>query len=333
MRISRAKRLLKDSAARIDRSPALCDRSKGWQRGAGKCVRVKAAQKSLSNAGKTIASNTQGLGAVRKTIGKKEARNVAIGAGIIAFLGATGGAASYLENKYDISGKALELAYKGLNSDQASHFIQEMDNRHIPKNIVGAFKKASGAAKVFIAETVLKRTDGEMLSFDKKNNFSTWKVDDSDGEEEGDAFVSVGSIKDNVVVFDTYHNDDFAEWIEDPVYEMTFKVNDSFDRKISMDTSEAVSMLRMTTAIFNEHLKQLPDNTIVTASAWDKDGAGKKRKNIYERMGFVPQEDGRLWGVVKGGKVHPPDSYIQNDSILKGYPNRSQKVFINKKTA
>ena len=93
-----------------------------------------------------------------------------------------------------------------------------------------------------------------------------------------------------------------------PVYEVNFDINESTNREESanLGSSGAKQIIRLTKQAFAKHIEAMPDNSILTAAAADKDGAGSKRKGIYEKVGFAPMEGQDpmiLYASKKDGKI------------------------------
>jgi len=85
----------------------------------------------------------------------------------------------------------------------------------------------------------------------------------------------------------------------------------------ALSPEEGATVARTVFRQAREMLKGLPDGTILTASAYNKDGFGHRRKQLYETLGFqFPEgsfEEGL--GIIKNGKIAKPQKTRSDASI------------------
>ena len=197
-----------------------------------------------------------------------------------AAIGATGAAymgVSALDKKYQITDKAIlsaaTTAYA--KSNEYEKIDEDIDRLPISPEFKQRVKNLTGAAKVYLAKTVLEKQGADVVSIDEKNNFSTFRRPNG-------SLVSVGSAGSNVISIASEFKGNAAGF---PMYEMAFRINDSYDRK-SNGRKEGVKLIRLAKASYQDHLKNLPENAFIKAKAHKGDDAGDKRQSIYEKEGF-----------------------------------------------
>ena len=90
----------------------------------------------------------------------------------------------------------------------------------------------------------------------------------------------------------------------------------------ALSPDEGATVARTVFRQAREMLKGLPDGTILTASAYNKDGFGHRRKQLYETLGFQFPEGSFEEGlaIIKNGKIAKPqktrsDASIDSDEV------------------
>jgi hypothetical protein len=100
-----------------------------------------------------------------------------------------------------------------------------------------------------------------------------------------------------------------------PVYDFSYTVNDTYS-KIDLPPKDAARVGREVMTTYRDVLKDIPDGSIVSATAYDNDGNGNYRQRIYEKAGFGPPADpdygGTQYAMVVSGKLRPltEDEYV-----------------------
>jgi len=258
---------------------------------------VAAFQAGMSVASNSKSSNTPLIAPKNKE--KKGLSNTTKAS--IAVAGVTAAYLGYnqLDKEYQITDKAVlnaaEIAHKKLN--EYENLDASIDKLPLGDKQKRELKNLAGTAKVYAATTMLKGEGGELVSVDTQNNFSTFKGPDG-------SLMSVGSVGSNLLTFASQNIQESAKGV--PIYEMEFRVNDSYGQKGKKTKEEAVRLIKLAKAGHQNHIENLPDNTLLRARAYDADGKGNSRQSIYEKKGFKQlKKDGKfLWAIKKDGKFN-----------------------------
>ena len=209
----------------------------------------------------------------------------------------------------DRAGKIIDRAVLGAVSQAYSQsntidFDKQIESFPLPPEAKERLKTMTGAAKVYLAQTAFTKQGAKLISFDEKNNFSTFQKPDG-------SLSSVGSVGSKVITFGSQNVGTAGEF---PIFEMGFRINNQYDRKPG-DRKEAMTLIKVAKASYAEHVKQLPENSFLRASAYKGDGAGSKRQGIYEKEGFrnLPLKGDYLWAVkTQGAFAKIPDEQVQH---------------------
>lgn len=236
---------------------------------------------------------------------------LALGVTTAAYLGV-----NELDERYQIKDKAIlkaaGTAYNKLN--EYEKIDEQIDHLPISPELKKSIKNKTGAAKVWLASRVFEAQGSELVSIDKKNNFSTFRNPDG-------GLSSVGSVGSKVITFGSVRAGNAKDF---PIYELAFRVNNQYDRKNNSeetdkekknrDRKEGLQLIRIAKAAYQEHLRNLPENSFLKTEAWKKDDAGAKRQNIYKKEGFrtLPMRGDYLWAVKHQGVFHKiPDTQAE----------------------
>lgn len=295
---------------RLDRRPpAKCDPKRGWERGAGgKCVRSK-----------PISDNPTAPSSRNKNY-----LPVAGGVGAIAIGSAISYAAAKPEALNEAAKKALGATYFQLisNKDRLDRFIESalfLSDEGKQKT-----RRMLGGVKVFVASNI-KKLQGYTEVENGEDDRITLKAPDG-------GIFSISSAGSSVLTFESKFEKNFgSDGSGFPGFEMAFKVDESFSRPQGgrQDIKKAKELISKTKKMFSEHLGLLPENCLLSCSAFDEDDAGSKRKNIYESNGFRSIQGVRgkkMWAVKNLGELtqipERQDEHIakiiRGDSLYRG---------------
>lgn len=91
-----------------------------------------------------------------------------------------------------------------------------------------------------------------------------------------------------------------------PIYDFSYNINGMLE-KMDLPPKDGARVGREVMKTYQDVLKELPDGSIVSASAYDQDGNGEYRQRVYERAGLgTPDSPGGLqYGMVVSGKLRP----------------------------
>jgi hypothetical protein len=192
------------------------------------------------------------------------------------------GAGILANSKFKITDKAIlgasKLAYLDINRGISGQIINKaLMSQQVPNKVKTSIRKMTGASKVFLAQTIFKKREYELIDTDDINNFSTWKKPDG-------SLLSVGSINENVFEFSSKKEkyDRFGI----PNYHMSFKVNENYSKSKNVNTSDGLKIIRNINELYNKHSTLIPNNSLLTAEVWTSDTLGEKRASLYQRKGF-----------------------------------------------
>lgn len=212
-----------------------------------------------------------------------------------AIIGGTAAAYMALDAKYQITNQAVASAYMTVvNNKQLDEAIEKSS---LPSEMKRKASNLVGTTKAFLAKTALKGLGLEVIDVNPERNSTTYRGKDG-------SLVTVGSSGSRVLTFGSTAKGD-ADGT--PIYEMGFKINESFEQDKKVDRKQAAELIQMAKAAYATHLKHLPDNAIIRAEPYRGDGVGEKRKSIYEKEGFreLPLDDKSIWALKKDGKFTP----------------------------
>jgi hypothetical protein len=216
-------------------------------------------------------------------------KNAAIAAGIATAVTAASLAAimgiNHLDKKYQISDHAAKLVanytYNELN--KYKDIDQDIDKLPIDDERKESLKGLAGRTKIFALKTLFDGS-GEFVSDNKDLNFVTVKRNNGN-------LISFGSVGSKVITFGSERDSFSAKNF--PIYEMGFQVNGGFGAEAKTqsreDQKKNLKLLRIAQTAFEDHIKHLPENVILTCSAYqeDSEAKGSKRQSLYEKKGFV----------------------------------------------
>jgi len=240
---------------------------------------------------------------VDKAIGllsNKGARKAAIVAGSVGSVvaGVVGIGNIQATKDYKISDVALIMTYKqslalGKVADRA------LDRSDLSPALKDKAKGLIGMTKLALARKTQSIKGRDLIDVDKESNSFTYR------DRKNGGVYTVASVGPALYTFTTVYK---KEASGGSVYEVSFAINESNNKEESanLGASGAKQIIRMTKASFAKHIEAMPDNSILTAGAYDKDGAGSKRKSIYEKAGFAPMEGQDpmiLYASKKNGKI------------------------------
>jgi hypothetical protein len=210
-----------------------------------------------------------------------------------------------LAKKY--SPELLRTGIEGLSSGAVNSAIKSL-----PTSLQAKASKLQGDAKLSLAVMSMKADKMEMVGVNEQSNFSTWKSPKG-------GLVSVGSVGDSLVAF--YSDPSRGGSSRVPGYNVSFKVDQHYKQKEGVDRKQGVKMAKTIESMFNEHVAKLPDNALLTATAFNEDGKGAKRASIYTRKGFTDiytAKDGlTVIGIfkAKGKLVKPPEDEKERQAM------------------
>jgi hypothetical protein len=241
--------------------------------------------------------------AVDKAIGllsSKGARKAAIAAGSAGAVvaGVVGIGNVQATKDYKVSDIALIMTYKqslalGKVADRA------LDRSDLSPELKGKAKGLIGMTKLALARKTQTVRGRDLIDVDKESNSFTYR------DKKNGGIYTVASVGPALFSFQTVYK---KEATGGPVYEVSFGINESNNKEESanLGASGAKQIIKLTKRAFDKHVEAMPDNSILTAGAYDKDGAGSKRKSIYEKVGFAPMEGQDpmvLYASKKDGKI------------------------------
>lgn len=96
--------------------------------------------------------------------------------------------------------------------------------------------------------------------------------------------------------------------LPDGSFNVSFDVNESYDRAKSMTPRQGVAISTRIRDIMKYDVSTQEEGTIYTTSAWTNDGLGDARARVYEKFGFsAPEGNGskKQRGIVQNGKLVP----------------------------
>lgn len=106
-----------------------------------------------------------------------------------------------------------------------------------------------------------------------------------------------------------------------------FKVNGSYDAG-SVKTKEGeLQVTLMIRSLFRNTISSLPKGSILHTAAYEEDGKGEKRREIYTKLGFnAPDDKGNMYGKVGSGRrtLRPSNHYFWVEQ-----PRTSDSVFFS----
>jgi hypothetical protein len=240
-----------------------------------------------------------------KVLSDKRVRKAAIAAGSTGAVIATvvGIGSVKLTKDYAVKDIALIMTYKqSLILGKAADRI--LDKSDINPDLKGKAKDLIGMTKLALARKTMSVKGRDLIDVDKESNSFTYR------DRKNGGIYTVASVGPALYTFTSVFKKEVSAG---KVYEVSFAINESNNREESanLGASGAKQIIRLTRQSFDKHVEAVPDNVILTAGAYDKDGAGKKRKNIYENVGFAPMEGQDpmvLYAAKKDGKLQPLSS-------------------------
>jgi hypothetical protein len=236
---------------------------------------------------------------------RKNRKNTAAVVGGIASASVIGIAA--LKNKKNISDvfrttktNVLKYASYGLDHPRVEAGFKRFDKLPLPQNLKDSANNLIGKAKVFVGVMHSDSAFGKatLRSVNTKHNYSTYTLAD-------DSILSIGSIGRNTLAFQSYpnpnvgDNSDFANLIT------AFSVNNSYTQ-VEVDPSTSRKIISATRSMFEDQVKNAPDNTIFMASPFDSNPKLQRAKrNIYAKAGFQPvsEDSNWIWAMKENGKL------------------------------
>ena len=207
----------------------------------------------------------------------------------------------------------------------SSKQIQDGLNK-VPQEWQSQVRSLVGKAKVGAAAMVLRADSSTLIDVDVKNNFSTFK-------HVGGHYLTIGSVDDSLLLFRS-HSDtpiDTGGGQKAGRYIMDFTVDLKNSQKENLTPEQSSRLVRSTKAMFNKQVEQIPDNSLISVTAYKDDGIGDKRTRVYNKWGFralpnMNQEN--LWAVKREGKF----SKFEDDELdgvawlLKQNESRSDRA-------
>jgi hypothetical protein len=239
---------------------------------------------------------------INKILADKKVRTAAIAAGTASAVVAGYVGANSLDKKYQIQDKALQF---GLQQSIAlgGTVDKALDNSSLNEGTKKQAKELIGMTKLAFARKILVRGGNKLVNVDKKSNSFTYQ----DGGTGG--VVTLASVGPALFSFVSQEKKQ-ANMPNTKIYDISFQINMSHNKKESanLGASGAKQIIKLTKDSFDKHVEALPDNSLLMTSAFDKDGSGKKRQNIYEKVGFGPMEGEdpkALYAAKKNGRFYP----------------------------
>jgi hypothetical protein len=321
------------------RKDASDSKTKGQPCGKGYIARNFKCLQNQSQGGGEKSKKTPESGSLVKTAGK-----VALAAGLTAgaVMAAKKGSGLALRARGPLGDKArslhndvtaltakygVGLSNRGVERLSSRQVKEAIDK--LPKEWRGHARKMVGAAKYWTAEMGLRARGAELVSIDNVHNYSTWKY--------GDQFVSLSSIGDDVLTFNTTRGKNIGKFAN---YEMNFQINNKFDAASQNASANAIGIYKANTSIFKTHTEQLPENAFISVRAYGGDGKGAKRASVYKKWGFkaIPNMRGNnLWALKNQGKFTKiPDDQMdmvremivgRKDSLPEPEPAKGAPVY------
>ena len=179
----------------------------------------------------------------------------------------------------------------------------------LPKNFQEPVRKLVGGAKLSAAHLALKAKGGRITSVNNVDNFSNWEMKDG-------TLLSTGSVDDTLVIYNTKPQESIGGA---RTYATQFRVDGEFDAKSPAASRNSRKVASTVKKMFKSQMDQLPDNSIVTAIPYAADNKGKKRRSIYELVGFrqALSGDERLFAMKTKGKfARMGDNHIEQIADL-----------------
>ena len=164
----------------------------------------------------------------------------------------------------------------------------------LPKQFQEPARKLVGDAKLSAAHLALKSKGGRITSVNTKDNFSNWQMKDG-------TLLSTGSVDDTLVIYNTKPQERIGGA---RTYATQFRVDGEFDAKSPSASRNSRKVASTVKKMFKSQMNELPDNSIITAVPYANDNKGKKRRSIYELVGFreASSSDERLFAIKTKGK-------------------------------
>lgn len=199
---------------------------------------------------------------------------------------------------------------KALSTTQVDAGISRLPSKFQPlaKNLVGD-------AKVSVAHIALKSKGARLTSVNTTDNYSNWRMQDG-------TLLSTGSVGETLIIYNTKPVESLGGV---KTYSTQFRVDGEFDAKSAAATRNARGVASTVKKMFKSQMKEVPDNSIITATPYNNDNKGKKRRSIYEFAGFrsVRSSDERLFAIKSKGKFRKMSDneadqvsdLIRNDSL------------------
>lgn len=183
----------------------------------------------------------------------------------------------------------------GLSSKQVQDGLKMVPEQWQPQ-----VRSLVGRAKVGAAAMVLKADSSTLIDVDNKNNFSTFK-------HAGGHILTIGSVDDSLLLFRSHADNpiDVGGGNKAGKYIMDFTVDLKNSQKSDLTPDQSSRLVRSTKAMFNKQVEQLPDNSLISVTAYKEDALGEKRNRIYKKWGFreLPGLNAEnLWAVKRDGK-------------------------------
>lgn len=97
----------------------------------------------------------------------------------------------------------------------------------------------------------------------------------------------------------------------------SFTVNDSYTASDKLSKRESYTITKEVMRQYSEIVKQMPEGTVFSVTAASGDGREDMRVEAYTKFGFSPPDYyGKMYGMVKDGRIVPIDEYEYNNSAV-----------------
>lgn len=190
----------------------------------------------------------------------------------------------------------------------------------LPERFQKSARNLIGNAKLATAHLALKAKGAKLTSVNNQDNYSNWTMRDG-------TLLSTGSVGETLLIYNTKPQQSIGGA---KTYSTQFRIDGEFDAKSAGATRNSREIVTTVKKMFNSHIEQLPDNSIITATPYAADAKGKKRRSIYERYGFrsALSSDERLFAMKTKGKfTKMKDSHIEQLADLIRNDSRTDSLF------
>ena len=232
----------------------------------------------------------------------RDYRQIAAIGGTAAFLGIAVAADRHYKISDPLVSHAAATAHNGIVS--IKDLDQKIDNSPLDDETKAKAKNLVGTAKVFTADLALAKRGYQKIKVDPDNNSVYYQTPHN-------SIRSISSVGSSIVTSELQLVTKLKNF---PVYEAGFKIDNTYDRKTvkgkvsKAERRKAIALARRADRLYEEQLKLIPDNALLRAKPHKDDGAGEKRKSIYEKKGFtnVPEINKDYLFLFKNqGQIHP----------------------------